>query len=250
VTALDLRLRDVRLVQFKPAKMPQAPIEGILESRLQLKGAGNSVQDIFGHSDGLFTAVIPQGAVREAFAEFSGINVARGLGLLVSGNQKQTTIHCAIAAFGVHRGLAQVQQVVLDTDTVRVNGSGNINFDNEKLDLVLTGHPKKLALFHLYAPILIGGTFTKPTFGVKPGGLLAQAGVAAALGVLATPAAAILAFVDPGLAKDTDCSALLSNPEVESAEHPGTPHASPQAPAPKPTAVPKKTPTKPTSGHR
>jgi len=245
VTALDLRLRNVRLAQFRPANMPQSPIEGLLESRLQLKGEGNSVQDIFGHSNGLFTAVIPQGAVREAFAHFTGVDVARGLGLLVSGNQKQTTIHCAIAAFAVHQGLAQVQQFVLSTDAVQVKGSGNINLDTEKLNLTLTGHPKKLALFHLYAPIVIDGTFTKPSFGVKPGGLLAQAGVATALGVLATPAAAILAFVDPGLTKDADCTALLSNPQAKSAEHPGPPHASPQAPAPKPSPLPKKIPTKP-----
>lgn len=245
VTALDLRLRDVRLAQFRPAKMAQSPIEGILESRMQLKGSGNSVQDIFGHSDGVFTAVIPQGAVRQAFAEFVGINVARGLGLLVSGSQKQTTIHCAIAAFAVHQGLAQVQQLVLSTDAIQVNGSGNINFDTEKLDLTLRGHPKKLSLFHLYAPIVIDGTFTKPAFGVKPGGLLAQAGVATALGVLATPAASILAFVDPGLRKDADCAALLANPEARSTEHPGAPHASPQAPAPKPSPLPTKVPTKP-----
>jgi hypothetical protein len=244
VTALDLRLRDVRLSQFRPAKMPQSPIEGVLESRLQLKGEGNSVQDIFGHASGLFTAVIPQGAVREAFAQFTGVNVARGLGLLVSGNQKQTSIHCAIAAFAVHQGLAQVQQFVLSTDAVRVDGRGSVNLDTEKLDLTLTGHPKKFALFHLYAPIVIDGTFTKPAFGVKPGGLLAQVGAAAALGVIATPAAAILAFVDPGLAKNADCTALLANPQVQSAQHPGAPHASPQAPAPKPSPLLKKIPPK------
>jgi AsmA family protein len=234
VAALDLRLRDVRLAQFHPAKSSQSPIEGLLESRLQLKGSGNSVQDILGHSEGLFTAVIPEGAVRKAFAEFTGINAARGLGLLVTGNQQQTTIRCALAAFAVHRGLAQAQQFVLSTDAVQVTGSGNINFDTERLDLVLRGHPKKLSLFHIYAPIVIDGTFTMPSFGVKPGGLVAQAGVAAALGVLATPAAAILAFVDPGLTRDADCTALLANPQARSAQHPGAPHASPQAPAPKP----------------
>jgi hypothetical protein len=36
-----------------------------------------------------------------------------------------------------------------------------------------------------------------------------QGAEAAALGALATPLAAILAFVDPGLAKDANCSALL-----------------------------------------
>jgi uncharacterized protein involved in outer membrane biogenesis len=245
VTALDLRLRDVMLAQFHPTGAAPPPVEGTLESRLQLKGAGNSVQDVFAHANGVFTAVIAGGALRQAFAELTGVNVARGLGLLVSGSQKQTPIQCAIAAFEVHQGVAQVQQFAISTDTVSIIGSGNVDLAQEKLDLVLRGHPKKLAVLHLYAPIAIGGSFTRPALGVKPAGLLAQAGVAAALGLLATPAASVLAFVDPGLAKDADCTALLSNPEAQAAQRPGAPRASPQAPAPKPSALPSKVPTIP-----
>jgi len=36
-----------------------------------------------------------------------------------------------------------------------------------------------------------------------------------------------LGDVDPGLAKDADCSALLSGPQVKSTEHPGPPRAIP-----------------------
>ena len=50
----------------------------------------------------------------------------------------------------------------------------------------------------------------KPTFGPDKGKLLKQGGIAAALGTLLTPVAAMLAFVDPGLAKDQDCSQLLA----------------------------------------
>jgi uncharacterized protein involved in outer membrane biogenesis len=234
----------VRLSQFHGADATQPPVDGLLESRLQLKGSGNSAKEILGGSDGVFTAVIPNGSVRRAFAQLTGINVARGLGLLMSGSQKQDTIQCGIAAFAVHQGVAQVQQFVISTDTVSIVGSGNVNLATEKLDLVLHGHPKKLSVLHIYAPIVVNGTFTMPGFGLKPGALVAQASVAAALGVLATPAAAVLAFVDPGLAKNADCTAVLSSPQAQSAQHPGAPKASPQAPAPKPSPLPSKVPTK------
>ncbi len=42
---------------------------------------------------------------------------------------------------------------------------------------------------------------------MKAGAALSQGGIAAALGFL-NPFAAILAFVDPGLAKDANCAAL------------------------------------------
>jgi hypothetical protein len=238
VAALDLRLRAVDLAQFKPGGAASSPVEGTMSSRVQLKGHGTSVHDILADSSGLFTVVIPHGAVRQAFAELTGIDVARGLGLLVTGNQKQTPIRCAIAAFDVDDGVAHVQQLLFSTGTVRVTGSGDINLNSEKLDLQLRGQPKKLALFRVRAPIVIGGTFTKPSFGLKPGPLLAQGAVAAVLGVLATPAAALLAFVDPGLAKNADCNALLQQPQARSAEHPGPPRASTSAPAPAPQPSP------------
>ncbi len=46
-----------------------------------------------------------------------------------------------------------------------------------------------------------------------PGHLAAQAGAAAVLGTVLTPAAAILAFVDGGLAKDANCSAVVGEGE-------------------------------------
>lgn len=231
LAAIDLRLQDVDLSQFKPAKMATAPLEGSLLSRVELKGKGNSVHEILGSSNGTITAIIPHGSIRQAFAELTGIDVARGLGLLLSGSQKQDTIDCGVMAFRVQDGLARAEPLKLATDSVTITGSGSFNLQSESLDLVLRGQPKKVSPFRLRAPIVVGGTFAKPSIGIKPGSLLAQAGVAAALGVVATPAAAVLAFVDPGLTKNTNCAELLSGPQVRATEHPGPPRATP----PKPT---------------
>ncbi len=234
LAALDLRLQDVNLAQFKSAKMASAPLAGTMLSRVKLQGEGNSVHEILGSSDGTITVIIPHGSIRQAFAELTGIDVARSLGLLMTASNKQSTIDCGIAAFRVRQGEARAEPLTLATDSVRITGSGSFNFQSETIDLVLRGQPKKLSPFRLRAPIVIGGTFAKPAIGVKPGSLLAQVGVAAALGAVATPAAAVLAFVDPGLAKNTDCAALLSGPEVRSTENPGPPSATPA----KPTTVP------------
>jgi hypothetical protein len=59
------------------------------------------------------------------------------------------------------------------------------------------------------SPIDIHGTLAHPDIGLKPGPLVGQAGAAVALGTLLTPVAALLAFVDKGLAKDANCSAVI-----------------------------------------
>jgi AsmA family protein len=100
-----------------------------------------------------------------------------------------------------------------------------VDLGPESLDLTLNGQPKKLRFFRIKSPVAFGGTLSKPTVGLKMGNTPGQVAVAAALGVLATPLASVLAFIDPGLAKDADCGALLAE-----AQRQGTPQgdASPQ----------------------
>jgi hypothetical protein len=52
--------------------------------------------------------------------------------------------------------------------------------------------------------------------GVKAGPIVQQGGIAAALGFL-NPLAAILAFIDPGLAKDANCGPLLATAKAQGA---------------------------------
>jgi hypothetical protein len=62
----------------------------------------------------------------------------------------------------------------------------------------------------LRTPIEIRGHLADPTFGVNATSAAKQGAAAAVLGAVATPFAALLAFVDPGLAKDQNCAALIA----------------------------------------
>jgi hypothetical protein len=77
--------------------------------------------------------------------------------------------------------------------------------------------------------VAIRGPLLKPALSIDPGGrTLEQGGIAAALAAVAGPLGAVVAFVDPGLAKDADCSALLQDAKsagapVKTAEIQGVP---------------------------
>ena len=60
------------------------------------------------------------------------------------------------------------------------------------------------------------GPWAHPALGVAAGPALAQGGIAAALGVV-NPFAAILAFIDPGLAKDANCGPILADAKAKGA---------------------------------
>jgi uncharacterized protein involved in outer membrane biogenesis len=93
---------------------------------------------------------------------------------------------------------------------VLVTGHGGVDLRNERLDLALQGNSKKFRLLHLQSPIKVAGTLENPKVGIDPEKTLLQAGEGTVLGALLTPIAAVLAFIDVGLAKNADCSALLA----------------------------------------
>lgn len=114
-----------------------------------------------------------------------------------------------MADFAVEDGTVHARNVLFDTDAVRIAGRGKVDLRTERLDLEIQGKPKRLSVTRLRTPIEIQATFAKPEFGVDAGKLAKQGGMAAALGAVLTPLASILAFVDPGLADDANCAALL-----------------------------------------
>jgi uncharacterized protein involved in outer membrane biogenesis len=188
------------------------PLDGPLQARIALKGRGNSIHELASNATGTVTAVLPHGALRSSLAELAGFDL-RGLGLMATGNKTDTGIRCGVASFDVKDGTLTAQRLLVDTDPVLITGQGTINLDSEALDLQFEGHPKHPRL-RVRAPLLVRGTFKHPAFSIEAKKPMAQAGGAIALGMLLTPVAAMLAFVDPGLAKDTDCGAMLAEAQT------------------------------------
>ena len=234
-TNLDIRLSDIQLNQFKSSKSSgPPPVQGVMQGRLRVEGHGNSVHAIAADASGTVSVVLPHGDMRAAFAELAGIDVVRGLGLLLGKNDESIAIRCGIIAFQLKDGDAQAQHLVFDTTNVLVTGDGRITLDDEKLDLNLKGQPKKFRFARLRSPINIRGTLRHPSISLSTPELIKLGAVAAGLAAIATPVAAVLAFIDPGLAKDADCAGLTD--ETQDMVQQPPPPQSPDQPRPQPPA--------------
>ncbi len=209
VTDVDLRLTNARIESILPLQVGGgAPITGALVARAKLTGAGDSLHKAFGGANGQVVVVAPGGEVRKAFAELAGVNVVKGLGLL---NKKDMTpVNCAVASFDTKGGIMTANNMVIDTGPVLIKGHGTINLDTERMNFELRGQNKKFRLVRVLLPITAKGSLYAPKLGVEPGAAIAQGGIGAALGTLLSPLAAVLPFLDPGLAKDANCAALLA----------------------------------------
>jgi AsmA family protein len=208
-STIDMRIADIDLSQFKSAAMSSAPLTGSLEGRMQLRGAGDSVHKFASAAEGAISVIIAQGEIDAGIAELTGINVTRAIRLLLGEKNQKTDIRCGVMDFQAQQGTLAGKTFFIDTTDVLIRGGGNINLQDEKLDLELKGDPKHIRFTRVRAPITVKGTLAHPSIGVDVKKLAAQGTVAAALGALLAPLAAVVAFIDPGLAKDKDCAAAL-----------------------------------------
>jgi uncharacterized protein involved in outer membrane biogenesis len=188
--SVDLQISDLRLGALARRDSDHPPVDGLLQARLRVSGAGSSVHQVAATANGTLSAQFQNGAIRESFAELSGVDL-RGLGLLLTKNKQDSVVRCAVARFKAHDGTLSAESLVADTDSVLITGAGQIHLDSEALDLDVRGHPKSLRLFRLQAPIGIRGTLAHPSFGIHSG-------------------SSKLTIVDSGTAKDADCAALLA----------------------------------------
>lgn len=210
-STVDLRLAGYPLESIIPARNGSAPVTGRALGRAKLEGPGASIHDFAAASKGSLSLVVPNGKMRAAFAELLGINASAGLLKLLSGDQSESQIRCAVADFNVSGGTATARTFVIDTDVVLAQGKGSINLGAETMNLRIEGESKKPRLLRLWAPITVSGPLTAPKVGVDVGSVVSQGGLAGLLGAVVAPVTALFAFVDPGLAEDADCGRLIAN---------------------------------------
>lgn len=209
---VDLHLRELHLEQLQPpGREPLA--SGTLDARARLESQGGTWHALAQGAHGEATLVVPAGSVRKALAEAASADVAGALGLL-GHSERATPIRCAVASVAAEHGILSTRTLLVDTDATLLSGSGEIRLDSETVDMHLRGHPKHPTLA-LHSGLAITGPLKHPRVRLEKRGALLQGGAAVALGVLLTPLAAALAFVDPGLAHGADCSAVLEAARTE-----------------------------------
>jgi uncharacterized protein involved in outer membrane biogenesis len=212
---LSLSLTGLPLDQLSSKDGSASSMDGTLSARVQLGGSGKSLHELAASANGTATAVVPHGAMRASVAQAASLDLSGALGLLLK-SHKETEVRCGVASFDAHDGVLSLRTFLVDTDEALITAAGEVHMDTEALDLTLRGRPKKPQLA-LHGAVAVGGTLRHPQVRLVGGEVAAQAGAAAALGVLLTPLAALLAFVNPGLQRDADCAALLAQADVPAA---------------------------------
>jgi AsmA protein len=115
-------------------------------------------------------------------------------------------IRCGVADFGVKDDLMEARTLMLDTDIVRIEGSGRIDLEQEKLDLSPRSRRKRA---WWGPPIHVRGSLADPEIDLDKGKLALRGLGAVALGVI-NPALALAAVIEASTAADSRCRKLIA----------------------------------------
>lgn len=202
-TRLQATIRKVQLGRLFPDATLAEQASGGISGNVDLAGTGNSVAAMLGSSDGNVGVAIGRGHVGNLIMELAGLDVAESLKFLFTGD-KQIPLRCGFGDFSVGNGVMRSRALALDTTDTLIVGEGTVDLKQEQLDLLLRPRPKDISILALRSPLRIGGTFKDPSFRPDFKALGLRGAIALTLGSI-TPPAALLATIETGPGKDSDC---------------------------------------------
>jgi uncharacterized protein involved in outer membrane biogenesis len=203
-----LTARGFKLKELFPTFEPMKTSFGELNGDADITGRGNSVAKLLGGANGKLKMLINDGAISRELMELAGLNVGNYVVGKIFGD-KEVKINCAAADFDIKTGLATTQLFVFDTENAIIYIDGTANMATEQLDLTVTPESKGWRLISLRSPLYVRGKFIKPDAGVKAVPLMLRGAGMVALGVIAAPAAGLLALVAPSGGEPNQCAPLL-----------------------------------------
>jgi len=211
-TTYDIRLSPTPLGKLMAGfGLKDAGTTGTIKARINMSGTGDSVRKSLATSNGRIAIVLPAGTFWTSYAQLAEFDVGVFLQRLLQKQLKQPIkINCGLIAFTVKDGVAAADPVLIDTDKNLMAIKGGFNFADESMNLQFRADGKKFSAFSGQSPVGIGGYFSAPAIHIVSPQLVERVGAAVALGVVATPVASILAFVDPGDAKSAACGPVLA----------------------------------------
>ena len=212
VTDYQLRLRPTPMGKLLYRfGVDESGTSGTVSARVAMRGVGNSLRTSLAHANGRMVVIIPSGTMWARNVQLAELDIGVFIQKMFQKQLKQPVqLNCGLLGFTVRDGVSTADPVMIDTSKNVITGQGAFSFRDESIHLQVRAHAKTFSLFSLQSPVGVQGYLAQPHLNVISPQLLARAGVGVALGIVATPLAALLAFVDPGDCKAAACGPVLA----------------------------------------
>jgi uncharacterized protein involved in outer membrane biogenesis len=211
-TDYDIRLSPTPMGRLlKDFGVSESGTTGTIKARVKMAGLGDTVHQSLANSNGRIAVILPAGTTWVQNVQLAELDVGTFIQKMFEHKlKKPVEINCGLIAFTVRNGIAAADPILIDTKKNVMLGRGGFSFKDEALDLQFRADAKTFSLFSGQSPVGIEGYFAKPSLDVISPELIGRGAAAVGLGVVASPIASILAFIDPGDAKAAACGPVLA----------------------------------------
>ena len=193
---------------------------GRLDGSFTLAGQGDSLARMLGSSDGRARLYIRDGTFSKQMLDLAALNVGSVVVAKLFGENKEVKLRCAVADLRVKDGMADANNVKLNTEEAIVDVTGLIDLGEEELSLRIKPKSLEWKFLSLRTPLYVRGTFANPQVGVEPAPLLLRAGAAVAAAAVAPAALALVPITVPGAEDEASCAKLLAPTQPPQREAP------------------------------
>ena len=198
---LDVAAQQVDIARLLALAGAPALLDAKGDVVLALRGQGDSLRAIAASLDGTASLVVGQGTLHSGYIDALGLGALRNA---VPQVQKlaESKLNCAIARFGIARGLATARLLAADAGDISLVGTGTVNLGTEVVALDLAPRLKLAGVGGIVVPVQVRGTLLEPTIAVF-----------GRSGLRGNPLAALGAIVlDPGASRTNPCGGLAEVP--------------------------------------
>ncbi|MFC3712887.1 AsmA family protein [Sphingoaurantiacus capsulatus] len=154
---LDLTMRDSSISALVGGA--DGEVDARVDGRGQLRGAGSTIREAVGASNGSIGLVAKNGSLPAKIAALIGFDVARGL---TTDKDERAGLRCLVAKFVVNDGRGRAEPLIIDTTLSQSRATGTLTFPSEAFSLTLTGAPKQKAILRLPGSVSVAGTIRAP----------------------------------------------------------------------------------------
>tara|TARA_R110000824_G_scaffold401789_1_gene616360 strand:+ start:5457 stop:9251 length:3795 start_codon:yes stop_codon:yes gene_type:complete len=183
---------------------------GTIGGRGKLWIEGASIAEMLVSADGGVVLLMTGGRLDALLVEMAGLDAGQTLASWLR-DRNPIPVDCAYADLQARDGLTHLDTFVVDTRDTTFTAGGQVNLNNERLDISIIAHPKDPSALVGRSPLHLGGTFNHIETSVHRQGLIRRAGASAALAALASPLTALLPLLEVGTGPEMQyCQGLIS----------------------------------------
>lgn len=186
-------------------------VEGLIDLHVDVSGTGATRYELLANAGGRITVIGGPGKISGRRIDLWAADLIPTMLSSSWRREDVTETNCFVAHLRLGEGMANIEDLLLDTQRITIAASGQLDLESEALDVIIAPRPKRASLVSLANPVRIEGTLSEPDVSVTRLSRRRRF-IGGGFGVLAglvNPAFLALAFSDTGTGDSNPCETIV-----------------------------------------